>query len=171
MSILRAFLSRYLKNRALASAHPEVRVVLIDLELEQRASFGAGVLFGPRHFEPEGIEFRFEAFNMDGEVVCSGKIDHIPGMQVTVRYIGTVPAHQRRGYGTSVLSWLSAHFDNLPIVPMDERGEGGVAFWAALRERPVTGLHVREQIGLTEASLLVREATRVAASNVLHGPR
>lgn len=162
MKILRAFLSRHFKKSALASAQPEIRVALRDLEAEQRAAFAAGGLFDSRHFESEGIEFRYEAFNMAGEMVCFGKIDHVPGMQVTVRYIETVPAHQRRGYGTAVVCWLSAHFDHLPIVPMDVRGEGGVAFWAALRERPVTGLFVREQISLTEASLLVQQATRPA---------
>jgi hypothetical protein len=156
MNLLRALFSRHSKSSDFPKAHPEVRVILTDLELDQRAAFAAGGLIDPRHYEPDGMEFRYESFNIAGEKVCSGKIDHILGMQVTVRYIETVTAHQRQGYGTAVLRWLSAYFGGLPIVPMDERGEAGVAFWAALRERPVKGLLVREQIGLTDASLLVQ---------------
>lgn len=145
----------------LPSVQPDVRVELTDLELERRKQIAAGGFDDPRHFEPAGIEFNFSAFNAAGELVCTGKVDHIPGVQVTVRHIDTLAGHLRRGYATAVVRWLSAHFGSLPVVPMDERGDG-VAFWTALRDRPFTGLFVRQSIGLTEASELVQRAEKEA---------
>lgn len=140
---------------------PEVRVELSDLELDRRKQIAPGGFDEPRHFAPAGIEFHFDAFNAAGELVCTGKVDHIPGVQVTVRHIDTLAGHRRRGYATAVVHWLSVHFGELPVVPMDERGDG-VAFWAALRDRPVTELFVRQCIGLTEASELVKRAEKEA---------
>lgn len=145
----------------LPSVSPEVRVELFDLELEQRQQMATSGFDESCHFAPAGIEFRFETFNAAGELVCTGKVDHIPGVQVTVRHIDTVPGHRRRGYATGAVRWLSAHFGWLPVVPMDERGDG-VAFWAALRDGPVTELFVRPSIGLTEASELVKQAEKKA---------
>jgi hypothetical protein len=143
------------------SVQPEVRVELFDLELEERQQIAPGGFDDSRHFAPAGIEFRFEAFNAGGELVCTGKVDHIPGVQVTVRHIDTVSGHRRRGYATAAVRWLSAHFGWLPVVPMDERGDG-VAFWTALRDGPFTELFVRPSIGLTQASELVKQAEKKA---------
>lgn len=145
----------------LPRAQPEVRVELSDLELDRRKQIASGGFDDPRHFAPAEIEFHFDAFNAAGELVCTGKVDHIPGVQVTVRHIDTLAGHRRRGYATAVVRWLSVHFGELPVVPMDERGDG-VAFWAALRDLPVTGLFVGQCIGLTEASELVKRAEKEA---------
>lgn len=160
-TIWNALLRRTGAAGRLPSVQPEVRVELFDLELEQRQQIAPGGLDDSCHFAPAGIEFRFEAFNAAGELVCTGKVDHIPGVQVTVRHIDTVAGHRRRGYATAVVRWLSAHFGGLPVVPMDERGDG-VAFWTALRDGPFTGLFVRPSIGLTEASELVKQAEKKA---------
>lgn len=160
-TIWNALFRRHGAARRLPSVQPEVRVELIDLELEERQQIASGGFDDPRHFAPDGIEFRLEAFNAAGELVCTGRVDHIPGVQVTVRHIDTVPGHRRRGYATAVVRWLSAHFSSLPVVPMDERGDG-VMFWAALRDRPFTGLFVRPPIGLTEASELVKRVEKEA---------
>lgn len=165
MNILRAIWNALFRRDWAASrlpgGQPEVRVELTDLELERRKQIAPGGFDDPRHFEPAGIEFNFSAFNAAGELVCTGKVDHIPGVQVTVRHIDTLAGHLRRGYATAVVRWLGAHFGSLPVVPMDERGDG-VAFWAALRARPVTGLFVGQCIGLTEASELVKRAEKEA---------
>lgn len=132
---------------------PFVRVDMHDLEKEQRdemASFGLSEGYGQL-----GLEFRFEAFNASGQMVCLGKIDHIPGKQVTVRRIETELEYRHQGYGTSAVIEISKYFGGLPIVPMDERGDG-IHFWAALRKRSETADIIKEQISLTEASQLLK---------------
>lgn len=147
------------------------RVTLTDLELKERATAAAFGFVDPGLYGPDGIEFEYESFNRAGEMVCFGKIDHIPGVQVTVRYIETVETYQRQGYGTAVLCWISDHFGGLPVVPAAERGEAGVAFWTALRRRPRNALAVREEISITDASLLLRQAiARAAALNKSYEP-
>jgi hypothetical protein len=170
--LLKALSGRTSRSSRLRRVEPEVHVELTDLELERRAEAAVGGFTDSSLFSPEGIEFRYEAFNPSGELVCSGKVDHIPGVQVTVCHIDTVRSHQRKGYATAVVRWLRTHFsdltmphvaEGLPIVPMDERGESGAAFWTALRKRPVTGMFVKESIGFHDACLLVRQAESAAS--------
>ncbi len=143
---------------------PFVRLELYDLEQESRDKLASVGLLHPDCCDPLGFEFRFEAFNTSGQKVCSGKIDHIPGKQVTVRGIETELEFRRKGYGTSVVLELNKNFPGVPVAPMDERSEG-ISFWATLRKYSETKNFVIEQISLTSASQLLREAVASTKSN------
>lgn len=113
-------------------ALPAIRLELVDLILEERdeqLAFGIDDEYGP----PSGLEFRYLAFNGQGDMVCSGKVTQIPGLQLIVCGINTPKEHRRKGYGSATIKALFAAFESLPIAPMDERGDG-LAFWPAVRQ-------------------------------------
>lgn len=136
-------------KKVLAVVHLE----LVDLEQEERDQQRTFSFYDEKSRPPLGLEFRFQAYNEAGEAVCSGKITYIPGASVIVCGINTLDEHQRKGYGTATVLGLSKAFDDLPIVPMDERGDG-LSFWPAIRERfASTGL-IEMQTNLTDSNRL-----------------
>jgi len=132
---------------------PVIHLVLVDLEQEERDQQRMFSFYDEKSRPPLGLEFRFQAYNEVGEAVCSGKITYIPGASVIVCGINTPDEHQRRGYGTSTVLGLSKAFDGLPIVPMDERGDG-LSFWPAIRERFGESGLVEMQTNLTDSNRL-----------------
>lgn len=134
---------------------PVVHLELVDLEQEERDQQRMLSFYDEESRPPLGLEFRFQAYNKVGEAVCSGKITHIPGASVIVRAINTPDERQRKGYGTSTVLGLSKAFGDLPIVPMDERGDG-LIFWPAIRERFAESGLIESQTSITD-SKRVRE--------------
>lgn len=132
---------------------PVVHLELVDLEQEERDQQSMLSFYDEATRPPLGLEFRYQAFSQAGEAVCSGKITHIPGASVIVCGINTPEEHQRKGYGTSTVLGLSKAFDDLPIVPMDERGIG-LSFWPALRERFAESGLIETQTNLTDSNRL-----------------
>lgn len=134
---------------------PKIHLKLIDLEVERREEMGRELaLLGLTGFEePIGFEYRFEAFDVRGNMVCFGKLDRIPKLSLNIRRIETVETYRRKGYGEATVWALIRHF-HLPISPVDERGEG-ICFWGAMRKRFRTQGLIMDQISITDADILL----------------
>lgn len=130
---------------------PKIHLELIDLEVEQRQELALNNLAGFE--EPIGFEYRFEAYDLIGSMVCSGKLDRIPGLSVNIRQIETVGIHRRKGYASATVWALIRHF-HLLITPVEERGLG-VRFWQAMRNRYLAQGLIRDQISVTDANSLL----------------
>lgn len=125
---------------------PEIRLILSDLEIEERESLLAAGLESFNN--PVGIEFQFDSFNCEGVQVCSGMIIRDLGRTVYVRYISTAEDQRRKGYATATVLGLIKHF-HLPITPVSERGDG-CAFWGNLRKRTKYAGLICNEIGITD---------------------
>lgn len=129
---------------------------LIDIEMEMQDQRRNCSFFVEAKQPPVGLEFEYMAYNVNGDLVCSGVIAHLPDVQINVTGITTPKIHQHKGYASSTVLELSRLFNGLPIVPVREQYDG-VYFWPAVRERFSEANLVRMQTDIATSQQQVQE--------------
>lgn len=146
--LINSIRSHFAKPQSQVKPLPAVQIVLIDYELQKQDDRRKRLSsFDEANQPPLGLEFKYKAYNDNGDEVCFGLLVHIPGVQLNISGITTVESHRLQGYASSTILELSRLFEGLPIVPSYE-SNGGFRFWASARKRFAKIDLVKQQIAM-----------------------